>query len=169
MRLEKPIVFKNVFNIFEDQRGYLSTIDTEELYKYLPNEEFNFKYQLISYSDKKHTFRGMHYQTRPFSQKKLMVVHRGSIIDFAVNIGNIDNSEVLRFDMSAGDAILIPENYAHGFISLTDETLLQYFLDNVFSEENYKGFNIIKYLNKEFPKLKFIMSEKDKNLSELIS
>ena len=98
-----------------------------------------------------------------------MVVHRGSIIDFAVNIGNIDNSEVLRFDMSAGDAILIPENYAHGFISLTDETLLQYFLDNVFSEENYKGFNIIKYLNKEFPKLKFIMSEKDKNLSELIS
>ena len=68
-----------------------------------------------------------------------MVVHRGSIIDFAVDIGNIDNSEVLRFDMSAGDAILIPENYAHGFISLTDETLLQYFLDNVFSEENYKS------------------------------
>ncbi len=68
--------------------------------------------------------------------------------------------------MSAGDAILIPENYAHGFISTTDDVLMQYFMDEKYSAENYKGLNCQKYLEREFPELDLIISEKDQKLQD---
>ena len=63
-------------------------------------------------------------------------------------------------------AILVPKNYAHGFISLTDNVLMQYFMDKEFSQASYKGFNVKKYLQKEFPNLDLIISDKDTNLSD---
>ena len=168
MKLNKPIVFKKIFSKFDDDRGFLSTLDIKNLYQNLPDQNFNLTYQLISYSAKKNTFRGMHYQTKPYSQNKLIVLHQGSIIDLAVDVNNANIDQVLSFEMTAGDAILIPENYAHGFISLTDEVLLQYFMDNEYSKENYKGLNLKKYLEREFPKLDLIVSDKDKNISNFI-
>jgi len=168
MKLNKPIVFKKIFSTFDDDRGFLSTLDIKNLYQNLPDQNFNLTYQLISYSAKKNTFRGMHYQSEPYSQNKLIVLHAGSIIDLAVNVNNAKIDNILRFEMSAGDAILIPGNYAHGFISLTDNVVLQYFMDNEYSQKNYKGLNLIKYLEREFPKLDLIISDKDKNLNEFI-
>ena len=146
MKLSKPIVFKNVFNIFDDNRGFLSTLDIEKLIEKLTTSSFNFAYQLLSFSEKKHTFRGMHYQEQPFTQNKLIIVHQGSIVDLVIELGNKEIDNVLSFEISAGDAIFVPNNYAHGFVSLTDNVLMQYFMDNKFSQENYKGFNITKYL-----------------------
>jgi dTDP-4-dehydrorhamnose 3,5-epimerase len=164
MKLGKPIVFKNIFNVFEDNRGFLSALDIDKLIEKIPNSSFNFEYQLLSFSEKKHTFRGMHYQEQPFTQNKLIVVHQGSIADLVIELGNKDVDKVLSFEMSAGDAIFVPNNYAHGFVSLTDNVLMQYFMDNKFSQENYKGFNITKYLEKEYPDIDLIISEKDRNL-----
>ena len=164
MKLSKPIVFKNIFNIFNDNRGFLSTLDIEKLIEKLPNSSFNFAYQLLSFSEKKHTFRGMHYQEQPFTQNKLIIVHQGSIVDLVIELGNKDIDKVLSFEISAGDAVFVPNNYAHGFISLTDNVLMQYFMDNKFSQENYKGFNITKYLEKEYPNIDLIISEKDRKL-----
>ena len=163
MKLGKPIVFKNIFNVFEDNRGFLSALDIDKLIEKIPNSSFNFEYQLLSFSEKKHTFRGMHYQEQPFTQNKLIVVHQGSIADLVIELGNKDVDKVLSFEMSAGDAIFVPNNYAHGFISLTDNVLMQYLMDNKFSQENYKGFNITKYLEKEYPNIDLIISEKDRN------
>ena len=168
MKLNKPIVFKKIFSIFDDDRGFLSTLDIKKLYQYLPNENFDLAYQLISYNAKKNTFRGMHYQDEYFAQNKLIVLHEGSIIDFAIDVNNARIDQVLSFEMSAGDAILIPQNYAHGFLSLTDNVLLQYFMDNEYSQKNYKGLNLKKYLDREFPKLDLIISEKDKDIKESI-
>ena len=164
MKLSKPIVFKNIFNIFDDNRGFLSTLDIEKLIEKLPNSSFNFAYQLLSFSEKKHTFRGMHYQEQPFTQNKLIIVHQGSIVDLVIELGNKEIDKVLSFEISAGDAIFVPNNYAHGFVSLTDNVLMQYFMDNKFSQENYKGFNITKYLEKEYPNIDLIISEKDRKL-----
>ena len=163
MKLSKPIVFKNIFNIFDDNRGFLSTLDIKKLIEKLPNSSFNFAYQLLSFSEKKHTFRGMHYQEQPFTQNKLIIVHQGSIVDLVIELGNKEIDNVLSFEISTGDAIFVPNNYAHGFVSLTDNVLIQYFMDNKFSQENYKGFNITKYLEKEYPNIDLIISEKDRN------
>ena len=165
-KLNKPKVFKNILNIFDDNRGFLTALDIQKIYKQLPGFEFNFSYQLISYNKKKNTFRGMHYQDKPFAQNKLIVLHQGSIIDLSTELSNQKNDKILRNEISAGDAILVPKNYAHGFISLTDNVLMQYFMDKSFSQESYKGFNVTKYLQKEFPNLDLIISDKDKNLSD---
>ena len=164
MKLSKPIVFKNIFNVFDDNRGFLSALDIDKLIEKLPNTSFNFAYQLLSFSEKKHTFRGMHYQEQPFTQNKLIIVHQGSIVDLVIELGNKEIDKVLSFEISAGDAIFVPNNYAHGFVSLTDNVVMQYFMDNKFSQENYKGFNITKYLEKEYPNIDLIISEKDRNL-----
>jgi len=164
MKLEKPIVFNKILNIFDDERGFLSTLDVKKLYQNLPDQNFDLTYQLISYSAKKNTFRGMHYQTDPYAQNKLIVLHSGSIIDLAVETNNSAIDQVLSFEMSAGDAIFIPKNYAHGFISTTDDVVMQYFMDEEYSAENYKGLNCQKYLEREFPELDFIISEKDLKL-----
>ena len=164
MKLSKPIVFKNIFNIFEDNRGFLSAIDIEKLIANIPNSSFNFDYQLLSFNEKKHTFRGMHYQEQPFTQNKLIIVHQGSIVDLVIELGKKEIDKVLSFEISAGDAIFVPNNYAHGFVSLTDNVVMQYFMDNKFSQENYKGFNITKYLEKEYPNIDLIISEKDRKL-----
>jgi len=164
--LNKPIVFKNIFNVFEDNRGFLTALDAQMMFKNIPGLNFNLSYQLISYNEKKHTFRGMHYQDHPFAQNKLIIAHQGSIIDLAIDLSKKEAGEILRFELSAGDAIFIPNGFAHGFISLTDNVLLQYFMDDKYSQKNYKGFNIKKYLKKEFPDLNIIISEKDSNLSE---
>ena len=86
MKLNKPIVFKKIFSTLDDYRGFLSTLDIKNLYQNLPDQNFNLTYQLISYSAKKNTFRGMHYQTKPYSQNKLIVLHAGSIIDLHIAI-----------------------------------------------------------------------------------
>lgn len=164
MKLSKPIVFKNIFKIFEDNRGFLSALDIEKLIEKIPNSSFNFDYQLFSFNEKKHTFRGMHYQEQPFSQNKLIVIHQGSIVDLVFELGNKEINDMLSFEISAGDAIFVPNSYANGFVSLTDNVLIQYFMDNKFSPENYKGFNITKYLEKEFPNTDLIISEKDRSL-----
>ena len=77
-----------------------------------------------------------------------------------------ETNKILRFELSAGDAIFIPKGFAHGFISLNDNVLLQYFMDDKYSQESYKGLNIKKYLKKEFTDLDIIISEKDSNLSD---
>ena len=164
MKLSKPIVFKNIFNIFEDNRGFLSSLDIEKLIEKIPNSSFSFDYQLLSFNERKHTFRGMHYQEQPFTQNKLIIVHQGSIVDLVIELGNKEIDNVLSFEISAGDAIFVPNNYAHGFVSLTDNVLMQYFMDNKFSQENYKGFNITKYLDKEYSNIDLIISEQDRNL-----
>jgi dTDP-4-dehydrorhamnose 3,5-epimerase len=108
----------------------------------------------------------MHYQDKPFAQNKLILVHQGSIIDLAIDLSKKETDKVLRYELLSGDAIFIPEGFAHGFLSLTDNVLLQYFMDDKFSQENYKGCSIKKYLKKEFPSLDIIISEKDSNLSD---
>ena len=139
MKLEKPILFKKIFNIFDDERGFLSTLDVKKLYQNLPDQNFDLTYQLISYSAKKNTFRGMHYQTAPFAQNKLIVLHSGSIIDLAVDVNNAEIDQVLSFEMSAGDAILIPKNYAHGVSFFDKENILLYHLSEYRYPEYERG------------------------------
>ena len=106
-KLNKPIVFKNVFNVFNDNRGFLTALDAQKMFKNIPSLNFNLSYQLISFNEKKHTFRGMHYQDQPLAQNKLISVHQVSIIDLAIDLSKKEIEKVLRFELSAGDDIFI--------------------------------------------------------------
>jgi dTDP-4-dehydrorhamnose 3,5-epimerase len=168
MKLNKPIVFNKIINIFDDKRGFLSSADLDLIFQAVPN--FNFKpiYQLMSFSTYKNTFRGMHYQKKPFSQNKLIIIHQGEITDIAVEIESPKVKNVMSFQLSAGDAIFIPENFAHGFVTKTDDVLMQYIMDQKYSKENYKVINCNNYLKKAFPNLNLIISDQDKKKNNVL-
>ena len=105
-----------------DKRGYLRELVLEKLIKK------KFKFQITSVS-KKNVLRGLHYQDKK-PQGKLVCVIKGSILDVAVDIRN--NSKTYgkhqTFFLSEENCmqIWIPKNFAHGFLTLSPNTIVNY-------------------------------------------
>lgn len=154
-------------NIFGDHRGWFMESYNESVYI---NAGFNIKFvqDNHSFSSEKGTLRGLHYQLNPKAQSKLVRCTRGTIFDVAVDIrkGSPTFGEWFGIELSADNKkqLFIPEGFAHGFMTLTDNVEVQYKVDNLFSPECDRGImwndpNIgIKW-----PVDNPILSEKDQN------
>lgn len=90
-----------------------------------------------SYSAKRGTLRGLHFQNPPMAQAKLVRCTRGSIQDVAVDIrkGSPTYLQWVRAELSAVNKrqLFIPQGFAHGFITLTDDVEVQYKVDTDYS------------------------------------
>ena len=98
----------------------------------------------ISCNRKKGTLRGMHYQVPPFAEDKLVRCVRGSIHDVIVDLRR--NSET--FGRHIGVTLTeenrtmlhIPKGFAHGFLTLEDDTEVHYQMSEFYSPECARGF-----------------------------
>jgi dTDP-4-dehydrorhamnose 3,5-epimerase len=120
---------------FGDQRGYFSeTWSAARLAE--RGLDFEFVQDNESLSAAAGTLRGLHYQAPPFAQAKLVRVARGAIRDVAVDArrGSPTYGRWVVEDLSAenGAQILVPVGFLHGFLTLTDDTLVIYKVDNVY-------------------------------------
>lgn len=83
-----------------------------------------------SRTEKAGSLRGMHYQRPPHAEAKLIVCIRGAVHDVAIDIreDSPDRYRHVGVELSAdaGTAIYIPEGFAHGFQTLTDDVELIY-------------------------------------------
>lgn len=117
-------------NNFTDQRGNISII--------FESDEPEVIALKRSYS-KKFVFRGMHYQRKPYLQKKVIQVLSGTIIDFVINmdVKSVDYGRIFERVIHSRDneLIYIPEIYAHGFLALTDVEF-QYITLGKYSEKH---------------------------------
>jgi dTDP-4-dehydrorhamnose 3,5-epimerase len=86
----------------------------------------------ISVNEKPYTFRGLHYQTNP-PQRKYIKVIQGEIVDFAIdlNTGEVDHEHV-----TSGYAVYIPEDKAHGFLTLVPNTIVVYLVYGEYNPES---------------------------------
>ena len=96
-----------------------------------------------SYSRTAGTIRGMHYQEPPHAQAKLVRVSRGSIRDVAVDL-RTDSPTFLahvavELTAGGGEQLLVPEGFAHGFITLEDDTVVLYKVTDYYSPESERG------------------------------
>ena len=118
-----------------DQRGYFS--ETWSAGRMADHGlDLRFVQDNESLSARAGTLRGLHYQAPPFAQAKLVRVANGAILDVAVDArrGSPDYGRWVAEEISAenGAQILVPHGFLHGFLTLTDDTLVLYKVDNVY-------------------------------------
>ena len=125
-----------------DHRGFFSEVYNKK--EWLKNGiDIDFIQDNHSLSEKKGTLRGLHYQTAPFAQDKLVRCVRGSILDVAVDIRK--NSPTFGQHVSAvvsadeWNQILVPIGFAHGILTLEPNTEIIYKVSNYYSPENDRG------------------------------
>ena len=97
----------------------------------------------ISFNRKKGTLRGMHYQTAPFEEAKLVRCTRGSIYDVILDLrpGSPNFLQWISVVLSDDNykMIYIPEGCAHGFQTLADETEVFYQMSQFYAPESARG------------------------------
>jgi dTDP-4-dehydrorhamnose 3,5-epimerase len=96
-----------------------------------------------AFSAAKGTVRGLHFQTPPFAQAKLVRVVRGAILDVAVDIraGSPTYGQYVAATISAEawNQIFIPEGFAHGLLTLTPDTEVLYKVSAYYAAAHDKG------------------------------
>lgn len=123
--------------VFGDSRGWF--METYRKVK-TPQIPCEFVQDNHSYSVSKGTLRGIHFQTPPMEQAKLVRCVRGAILDFAVDLR--PNSEVYKqwvsVELSAENKkqLFIPRGFGHAFVTLTDAAEVVYKADNYYSPEH---------------------------------
>jgi len=116
-------------NPFTDQRGSFCRLYCSDFFK-----DFGLNKPLAqinhSLTEKKHSLRGMHFQNSPFMEDKIISCLHGAVFDVAVDIRRHSptflhwHAEILSPENHK--SLLIPQGFAHGFLSLEDKTELLY-------------------------------------------
>lgn len=87
----------------------------------------------LSENRARHTLRGLHWQAPPAEERKLVRCLRGAVHDVAVDLrhGSLTRGRHFGVVLSAAarNALLIPGGCAHGFLTLTDDALVEYMMD----------------------------------------
>lgn len=98
----------------------------------------------ISLNHRRGTLRGMHYQIMPHQEAKLVRCTRGRMQDVIVDLraGSPSFKQWLAVELSAdnGRMLYIPEGFAHGFLTLEDNTEVFYQISEVHRPESARGF-----------------------------
>lgn len=129
-------------DVHEDFRGHF--IESYNKRKY---EELgicvDFVQDNISFSKQKGTIRGLHWQNVPMAQTKLVSCTKGKVIDVAVDIrkGSPAYGEWISVELSEENKLqfFIPQGFAHGFLTLTDNVEFRYKVDNFYSKNHDRG------------------------------
>ena len=127
---------------FGDGRGFFS-----EVYNRSTWEGAGLRFEFIqdnhSFSSAIGTLRGLHFQTSPFAQTKLLRVSRGRILDVAVDIRRTSPTfgKYVTAELSAENwrQMLVPVGFAHGFVTLDPDTEVLYKTTAVYCPANDRG------------------------------
>ncbi|MAD48479.1 MAG: dTDP-4-dehydrorhamnose 3,5-epimerase [Gammaproteobacteria bacterium] len=154
---------------FEDDRGYFSEIFNKDYFA-SNGINNNFIQDNISFSKKRGTIRGLHFQKNDYAQSKLLKVISGEIQDIFIDLRkNSPTYESYGHEILNSNSgwIYIPKGFAHGFCTLTDNVEVLYKVDNYYSKIHDAGilwndsfFEINWSLSNSEP----IISNKDRNL-----
>ena len=158
--------------IFEDSRGFFM-----ESYNYNTFKELGIENVFVQDNHSKSlkgVLRGLHFQKEEYSQAKLISILKGSVLDIVVDLRKDSETFGRYFAIEINEKskrmLFIPKNFAHGFLTLEDDTEVFYKCDNFYNPKSEAGimwndtdlnieWNFKKYgINEN----ELIISEKDK-------
>ena len=123
-----------------DHRGWFVKTYQKDLFNVLGlNMEIREEFFSIS---NKNVLRGMHFQLPPHDHDKLVYCIRGAVLDVVLDLRvsmNYGQVASTRLSAESGHVIYIPKGFAHGFLSLEDDTVLIYKTTTVHAQEYDAG------------------------------
>lgn len=152
---------------FEDERGFFARawckkeFESQGLASHLVQAN-------LSYNKSKGALRGMHYQIAPFGETKLLRCIRGAIYDVIIDLrpGSQTHKHWFGVELNANNRKMfyVPEHFAHGFITLEENTEVFYQVSQFYSPVHERG---VRYNDPAFgikwPLDVQVISEKDKS------
>ena len=153
--------------VFEDERGFFYESFNQQKFNEAIGENITFVQDNHSKSSKG-VLRGLHYQEKPFAQGKLVRVVNGEVFDVVVDIRKESPtygqwvSEILSAENKK--QLWIPEGFAHGFLTLSDQAEILYKTTNFYNKSSDRSirFDDIK-LSIPWPKIDYFLSKKDQD------
>lgn len=127
--------------VFLDERGYFYEPYNQERFDAL-GLTMKFVQDNESKSSKG-VLRGLHFQKPPYAQGKLLRVVNGAVLDVAVDLRKNSKTYGKHFSVILSEQnktmFYIPEGFAHGFLTLQDNTIFDYKCTNVYHPESEAG------------------------------
>ena len=131
--------------VFNDERGYF--------FESFSQRDFNANVRTVKFvqdNESKSCYgvmRGLHFQSPPFAQSKLVRCIRGTVLDVAVDIrkGSRTYGQHVEVELSEDNhkQLFIPRGFAHGFSVLSETAVLQYKCDNFYAPDYDCGISIL--------------------------
>jgi dTDP-4-dehydrorhamnose 3,5-epimerase len=152
-------------DVFEDDRGYFFESYNREKFV-----QAGIDYKFVQDNESKSqkgVLRGLHFQNPPYAQGKLVRVMKGAVLDVAVDIrkNSPTYGKWASIELSESNKMMywIPPGFAHGFVTLEDNTVFFYKCTNVYNKQSEGS---IRWndpaLNIDWKTKNPILSEKDK-------
>lgn len=165
-----PGLLKFVPEIHADERGVFRRSFCQ---KELAQNGINFEVKQgnISENFKKHTLRGFHYQIEPHLETKIITCVTGNLYNVILDLRK--NSKMYKkwiaIEISAvtRESILVPAGCANAFLTLSDQTIVKYYMGEFYNPETYRGIRYNDPVFKvEWPCEPKVISDQDLNFPD---
>lgn len=128
---------------FNDERGFFARVYSEQEFA-AAGVDARFIESNLSFNFKKGSLRGMHYQASPHGQAKLVRCTHGAIFDVGIDL-RVDSPTYKQWvgvELTEQNRLLffIPGDFAHGYLTLEDNTEVTYQVTGAYVPESSRGF-----------------------------
>jgi dTDP-4-dehydrorhamnose 3,5-epimerase len=128
----------------QDDRGFFMRTCCEETLR-KANLNTDWVQENLSYNKLRGTLRGLHYQQAPCQEIKLVHCVHGKVFDVMVDLRPDSETYKQWYDVELtaenGISVYIPEGFAHGFQTLTDDATVYYHMSQQYKSEFSQGIN----------------------------
>jgi len=156
--------------VFQDERGIFYETYNQKIFEKVAGFTVDFVQDNQSISSKG-VLRGLHFQQGEMSQAKLVRVVKGKVLDIVVDIRKESKTFGKSFSIILDDLenlqLFVPRGFAHGFVTLSEQSIFSYKCDNYYDKTSESGIiynDATLALDWYLPREEFIISEKDLEL-----
>lgn len=141
-RLKLQGTYKIKLERIGDNRGYFMRFYNREIFA-AHDLQTVWEQESVSFNKEKNTLRGLHFQMPPFNETKIVRVVQGAMIDYFVDLRKSSPTygvwDSLELSAENNTAVYIPKGFAHGFKTLTENTLVEYKIDANYDAASANG------------------------------
>jgi dTDP-4-dehydrorhamnose 3,5-epimerase len=120
----------------------------------------------VSENTSRYTMRGFHFQKAPSSESKILTPISGEIFNVVIDLRRFSPTYLkwvaLEVSSSRKESLHVPAGCANAFLTMADNTVVQYYMGDFFKPESYSGFRYDDpYFNVSWPHAPEVISERD--------